>query len=171
MNGKGCGVIVYLCLCVKIPDYYVTNPQARKARLDALENDAATIDDEDLDDPDDEEFVLEDSDEEFGDDRRKKRKKKGGRSKRNTRVSLTGKGRGPKTLQDWIDQDGLEEFPDYEPTYLTAVAAPAKTRSVRYFCSVCGQRAGYTCVRCGTRFCCVKCAVVHNETRCLKFTA
>ena len=144
--------------------------QARKARLDALENDVATIEDEDLDDPDDEEFVLENSDEELGDHGGKKRKKKG-RSKRNTRVSLTGKGRGPKTLQDWIDQDGLEEFPDYEPTYLTAVVSPSKIRPMRYFCSVCGQKAGYTCVRCGTRFCSVKCSVVHNETRCLKFTA
>lgn len=137
--------------------------------MDALENDAAVLDEGDFDDPDDDEFVLEDSNDEDEEMVGKKRKKKGKKGKR--RGSIVGKGRGPKTLQDWIDQDNLEDFPEYEPTYLSAVAQSEMTRSVRHFCSVCGQGAPYTCVRCGTRFCCLKCSVIHNETRCLKFTA
>jgi zinc finger HIT domain-containing protein 1 len=27
----------------------------------------------------------------------------------------------------------------------------------------------YTCVRCGSKYCCRKCYAVHTETRCLKF--
>lgn len=144
--------------------------QARKARLDALENDASIIDDTELDNPDDEEFVLEEF--ESDDEKESKRqKKKPSKSRRTSRVSLVGKGRGPKTLQDWIDQDGLEEYPDYEPNYLTSSASPPKWRSSRHFCSVCGQNSKYACLRCGSKYCSIKCSAIHNETRCLKFTA
>ena len=32
------------------------------------------------------------------------------------------------------------------------------------------QLGAYTCPRCGMRYCGVRCAAVHTETRCLKFT-
>lgn len=144
--------------------------QARKSRLDALENDASTVDDPDLDNPDDEEFVLEELGPE-DDTKGNKKRKNSSRSRKNSRVFLGGSSRGPKTLQDWIEQDGLEEYPDYEPNYLTSVALPQKSRSMRHFCSVCGQKSNYTCIRCGSKHCSMKCSAVHNETRCLKFTA
>lgn len=144
--------------------------RARKARLDALENDASVVDDTELDNADDEEFVLDDIGPDDSKDN-KKQKNKTIKSRRASRGSLVGKGRGPKTLQDWIEQDGLEEYPDYEPNYLTCSASPPKFRSSRHFCSVCGQNSRYTCLRCGSKYCSMKCSAIHNETRCLKFTA
>ena len=157
--------------------------RAKKARLNALE---ANADDElsDIDD-DDEEFVLDsdddsdDSDAEASDKPTKKAKKpKPKKRKRKVQASRTSRHRGSlsggqklKSLGDWIEQDGLEDYPDYEPTYLTAVAGPPRTRSGRKFCSVCGQLSRYCCVRCGSRYCCMRCSTIHNETRCLKFTA
>jgi zinc finger HIT domain-containing protein 1 len=41
----------------------------------------------------------------------------------------------------------------------------------RHFCSVCGFKAPYTCVTCGTRYCSVTCLGTHRDTRCLKWTA
>jgi zinc finger HIT domain-containing protein 1 len=170
--------------------------RARHARLNALEDDAHVLDDVD-DDPDDDEFVLDTSDEaDTSDDeetpgaaagagaagdgstaagkkRKKKRPAKRTKAARTSRhrSSLSGAPSKLKTLQEWIEQDGLEEYPEYEPTYLTATVGAATTRSARTFCSVCGQAGRYTCVRCGTRYCCMKCSVIHTETRCLKFTA
>ncbi|CAJ0955930.1 unnamed protein product, partial [Mesorhabditis belari] len=49
-------------------------------------------------------------------------------------------------------------------------AAPPSTVPPRKFCGVCGCFGGYTCIRCGTRFCSIECREVHNDTRCLKWT-
>jgi zinc finger HIT domain-containing protein 1 len=155
--------------------------RANTARLNALEDDVHDM--SDVDD-DDEEFVLDsdddldDSDADGTDKPKKRKKKKPAKRAKSSKAARTSRHRGSlsgsqklKSLQDWIDQDGLEDYPDYEPTYLTARTAPPRTRSARTFCSVCGQVSKYSCVRCGTRYCCIRCATIHNETRCLKFTA
>lgn len=54
--------------------------------------------------------------------------------------------------------------------YPNAVA-PASRYPPRPLCAVCGFAATYTCVQCGTRYCCIKCLETHKETRCLKWTA
>lgn len=41
----------------------------------------------------------------------------------------------------------------------------------RHFCCVCGFQAPYTCITCGTRYCCSSCLKTHKDTRCLKWTA
>ncbi|KAI9300470.1 hypothetical protein BJ944DRAFT_25380 [Cunninghamella echinulata] len=56
------------------------------------------------------------------------------------------------------------------PSYFTCVAAPSKYPS-RNFCSVCGFCSTYKCLRCGMKYCTVKCLNTHKETRCLKWTA
>ncbi|XP_003746855.1 zinc finger HIT domain-containing protein 1 [Galendromus occidentalis] len=56
------------------------------------------------------------------------------------------------------------------PNYMTA-AAPASKFPKRYFCAVCGMYGIYTCVSCGARYCAKNCLDVHQETRCLKWTA
>jgi zinc finger HIT domain-containing protein 1 len=104
-------------------------------------------------------------------DRLGKKGKKSKSRKRKSRGSVGAKSEEPKTLTEWIEEEGLEELPEYEPTYLTAVARPSRTRAARCFCSICGQSSAYTCTRCGARFCCMKCYVVHTDTRCLKFTS
>lgn len=45
------------------------------------------------------------------------------------------------------------------------------TVTKRHFCCVCGFQAPYTCITCGTRYCCSSCLKTHKDTRCLKWTA
>ena len=99
--------------------------------------------------------------------KRKKSRVDGGMRK--TRGMISGNARGPKGFKDWLDEAELDSLPEGEPSYLTAAAGPPKTRSARKLCSVCGVFSNYTCTRCGTKFCSIRCHTVHSETRCLKF--
>ncbi|CCI42802.1 unnamed protein product [Albugo candida] len=54
------------------------------------------------------------------------------------------------------------------PNYLTAAAKPSTTPA-RHFCCICGYFASYSCTRCGSRFCRIKCGDQHKKTGCLKF--
>ncbi|XP_005110524.1 zinc finger HIT domain-containing protein 1 [Aplysia californica] len=56
------------------------------------------------------------------------------------------------------------------PSY-TSSCAPRSKLPERRFCAVCGFPSNYTCVQCGTRYCCVRCLGTHKDTRCLKWTA
>jgi zinc finger HIT domain-containing protein 1 len=51
-----------------------------------------------------------------------------------------------------------------------SVAAPPSVRPPRQFCSVCGYFGSYSCVRCGMRFCSIRCNKSHKETRCLQLS-
>ncbi|XP_077987981.1 zinc finger HIT domain-containing protein 1-like [Glandiceps talaboti] len=55
------------------------------------------------------------------------------------------------------------------PNYITACVPPSKFPE-RKFCAVCGFPSNYTCISCGSRYCCVKCLATHQDTRCLKWT-
>ncbi|GMH33647.1 hypothetical protein BSKO_01481 [Bryopsis sp. KO-2023] len=137
--------------------------QAIRAHLDSLEKDHDFAEAE----PSDEEFKLE-SDEEIdiGTSKRRKKNMRGKRTTRSTREK-----RGVKSFSILLKEAELDQVPDDVPTYLTAAAKPAKTSSKRKFCSVCGNISLYTCTRCGSRFCCLKCHSIHKDTRCLKFMA
>ncbi|GMT33546.1 hypothetical protein PFISCL1PPCAC_24843, partial [Pristionchus fissidentatus] len=50
-------------------------------------------------------------------------------------------------------------------------SAPPSMKPPRKSCAVCGFTSKYNCVRCGTRFCCIRCRDIHNETRCMRWTA
>ena len=52
-----------------------------------------------------------------------------------------------------------------------SIEAPDSKQPPRPFCSVCGYHGLYTCTRCGSRFCSLKCSEQHKETRCLKFAS
>lgn len=54
--------------------------------------------------------------------------------------------------------------------YRTVAAKPSIYPARHNFCSVCGYIASYTCTRCGSRYCSIKCNENHKETRCLKFS-
>uniref|UniRef100_T1JN43 HIT-type domain-containing protein n=1 Tax=Strigamia maritima TaxID=126957 RepID=T1JN43_STRMM len=56
------------------------------------------------------------------------------------------------------------------PNYITAYALPSQFPE-RKFCAVCGFPSNYTCGPCGSRYCSVKCLGMHQDTRCLKWTA
>ena len=65
--------------------------------------------------------------------------------------------------QEFYDEDSMNF-----PNYLSVVAKPSKFPP-RFFCSVCGFWAKYSCTRCGLRYCSMKCQETHKETRCIKF--
>lgn len=51
------------------------------------------------------------------------------------------------------------------PSYTTAAARRKTRSSTPPLCAVCGLAAPYTCIYCGTRFCCLTCQVYHMDTR------
>ncbi|XP_018107134.2 zinc finger HIT domain-containing protein 1, partial [Xenopus laevis] len=72
-----------------------------------------------------------------------------------------------KNFQALLEEQNLSSCEG--PNYLTACAS-ASSFPQRHFCSVCGFPSNYSCVSCGSRYCCVRCLVTHQETRCLKWT-
>ncbi|CAN6674796.1 hypothetical protein TRVA0_065S00562 [Trichomonascus vanleenenianus] len=67
-----------------------------------------------------------------------------------------------KTLQNHLDddpanakvfRDGAADEPKYPPNKM---------------CSICGYWGKVTCVRCGAKYCGIRCEATHRETRCLK---
>lgn len=150
-----------------------------QARLDALESDnaggadalAAADDEEDASGDEDEEPVFK--------HKAAHKSSSSGPAKRKTRQAKAAERVGgaqlrkgnPRSFLELLQDAGLETLPPYVPSYLTAAVGPSSLTSRRHFCSVCGYIAPYTCVRCGSRFCSVKCQTVHNDTRCQKFVA
>ncbi|VDM49758.1 unnamed protein product [Toxocara canis] len=51
----------------------------------------------------------------------------------------------------------------------SAARAPPSRYPPRRFCAVCGFFSNYTCIRCGARYCSVKCRDLHNDTRLTQF--
>lgn len=68
-----------------------------------------------------------------------------------------------------LDEDSKRD----PPNYASAAAPPIAKFNLprRHFCGVCGFTGKYTCVSCGSRFCCISCQETHKETRCLKWIA
>ncbi len=54
------------------------------------------------------------------------------------------------------------------PNYLSVQADPS-IYPARHFCSICGYPGKYSCIRCGSKYCSIKCNKTHSETRCMKF--
>lgn len=73
-----------------------------------------------------------------------------------------------KSLIQMIEEDKAlnSEGSGYE-------SAQAKSSNFpnRHFCAVCGFPSNYTCISCGSRYCCIRCLGTHQDTRCLKWTA
>jgi zinc finger HIT domain-containing protein 1 len=74
-----------------------------------------------------------------------------------------------KSIPQLIEED-LQKREDGQCPYTLAQVPPSKYPK-RHFCNVCGFPSNYTCVKCGVRFCSIKCNTTHQETRCLKWTA
>ena len=107
-------------------------------------------------------FDDEEDDNEGGSDKRKKMKASGtlksGRSPLRRKL---------KSLDRILDEERY--IKEGIIPYDMIAAAPSKIPS-RKFCSVCGYIGQYTCTRCGSRFCSIRCNSNHKETRCLKFS-
>lgn len=75
-----------------------------------------------------------------------------------------------KNFLQLLEEDRLNYDETNEPCYISAQAHESKMPE-RHFCAVCGFPSNYTCTVCGTRYCCIRCLGVHQDTRCLKWTA
>lgn len=69
-----------------------------------------------------------------------------------------------------LEEDRLSYDEGNDLCYTGAQASESKLPE-RHFCAVCGFPSNYTCTVCGTRYCCIRCLGVHQDTRCLKWTA
>lgn len=92
----------------------------------------------------------------------------GGRKKKQKHSAEYYKLKYRKTFNQLVEEAQLSH-PD-PPNYLSAQAEPSNLPE-RHFCAVCGFPSNYTCIQCGTRYCCVRCLGTHQDTRCLKWTA
>jgi zinc finger HIT domain-containing protein 1 len=107
-------------------------------------------------------------------------RRKSGGPKRQRRVSTThqaeittarGMRRQSKTIETILMDEPISLA--NADTFHSVWAPPAsKTPGVRppwKLCSVCSNLGAYTCVRCGSGFCCINCMNIHKDTKCLKF--
>ncbi|KDP45751.1 hypothetical protein JCGZ_17358 [Jatropha curcas] len=139
--------------------------QAALARLEALENDYVGM--ETVETNDDDEASLDDDDEGY------MQKKQSKSSKRKTRQAkaLENARKAPRNFLELLHEANLESLPPHVPSYLRAAVGPPSSTCRRHFCTVCGYASNYTCVRCGMRFCSIRCQKIHDDTRCQKFVA
>lgn len=75
-----------------------------------------------------------------------------------------------KNFLQLLEEDRITFDETNEPCYSSA-QAPESKQPERHFCAVCGFPSNYTCTVCGTRYCCIRCLGIHQDTRCLKWTA
>ncbi|XP_044758860.1 zinc finger HIT domain-containing protein 1 [Coccinella septempunctata] len=75
-----------------------------------------------------------------------------------------------KTFEQMVEEDRIEAEKTGRVSYLDAEARSADF-AARKFCNVCGFFSKYTCVTCGIKYCSIRCMHIHQETRCLKWTA
>ncbi|KAG5567061.1 hypothetical protein RHGRI_002584 [Rhododendron griersonianum] len=138
--------------------------QAALARLEALENDNPGAEMIEINSDDD--ASLDDEDQVYT-------KKQSKSTKRKTRQAkaLENAKKAPRTFLELLHEANLESLPPHLPSYLRAAVGPPSSTTRRHFCTVCGFTAKYTCIRCGMRFCAIRCQNIHNDTRCLKFVA
>ncbi|XP_071721859.1 SWR1 complex subunit 6 isoform X2 [Rutidosis leptorrhynchoides] len=139
--------------------------QAILARLEALENDNPGAEIVEPNDDDDEASLDDEDDHVFH-----KKQSKGTKRKTRQAKALETK-KAPRSFLELLNDANLESLPPHVPSYLRAAVGPPSSTCRRHFCTVCGFSANYTCVRCGMRFCAIRCQTIHNDTRCLKFVA
>jgi len=90
------------------------------------------------------------------------------RPKRKVRTMEYYKQRFRKNIDQLLDEEANDE--DGSVGYIYA-QVPESKRPPRSLCAVCGFPSGYSCVTCGTKYCSLRCLEVHQDTRCLKWTA
>uniref|UniRef100_A0A0N5AIZ5 HIT-type domain-containing protein n=1 Tax=Syphacia muris TaxID=451379 RepID=A0A0N5AIZ5_9BILA len=93
------------------------------------------------------------------------------RRKRKLRVEHS-KQRFRKNFVALMDEETLARFGDGtgREAYVNA-QAPESVLPPRRFCTACGFYSKYTCQKCGAKYCSIRCRDLHEDTRCLKWTA
>lgn len=69
-----------------------------------------------------------------------------------------------RSLQQLVEEAGIDAYPSHVPTCLTAAAAPSALPR-RSFCLTCGYLARYTCTRCSQKYCSLSCNQAHVEAK------
>ncbi|CAM9015274.1 hypothetical protein WICANDRAFT_76486 [Wickerhamomyces anomalus NRRL Y-366-8] len=92
---------------------------------------------------------------------------KGGRLKQGNTAQVKKILASRKQLSNYLDED------DKNASILFNVVSKKKNLQFivpnKKLCSICGDNAPGSCVRCNSRVCSVKCSTVHNETRCSNY--
>nr|POE66345.1 swr1 complex subunit 6 [Quercus suber] len=114
---------------------------AALARLEALENDNAGI--EQIEINEDSDASLDDDDQGY----MQKRQSKGTKRKTRQAKALENARKAPRTFLELLNEASLESLPPHVPSYLKAAVGPPSSTSRRHFCTVCGYAASYTCVK------------------------
>ncbi|KAL3273007.1 hypothetical protein HHI36_014463 [Cryptolaemus montrouzieri] len=92
------------------------------------------------------------------------------RTKKKERMAEYYQNKYRKTFEQMVEEDRIEAEKTGRISYLDAEARSTDFVA-RKFCNVCGFFSKYTCVTCGIRYCSIRCMHIHQETRCLKWTA
>lgn len=74
-----------------------------------------------------------------------------------------------RSFSQLVATDQMEAERDKRPSYMDAAVEDSKFPR-RHFCNVCGYEAPYACIQCGVRFCSVGCKMIHNDTRCIRWS-
>mmetsp|Transcript_23392 Transcript_23392/g.24038 ORF Transcript_23392/g.24038 Transcript_23392/m.24038 type:complete len:155 (+) Transcript_23392:40-504(+) len=90
--------------------------------------------------------------------------------KKKSRTKLNGTNRPQRKIRDLDRIIDSQLISPYSESNFVGILAQPSLYPPRHFCSVCGNCSNYSCVRCGSRFCSIKCNNHHKETRCLKFS-
>ncbi len=87
-------------------------------------------------------------------------------SKRTTTPSMAVKRilNSKKTWTNYIDE--LEKS---ELRLLRSLEIRPGQLKLKRLCTICGNISYSTCIKCGSRVCCLKCQGTHNDTRCTNF--
>eukprot|EP01040_Poterioochromonas_malhamensis_P001969 gene1969-2105_t len=108
-------------------------------------------------------------DDDFSDDDSTAPKKK--KMKKNQDIRSKWATRAVKSLERILLDNGISrDDPNVmaTPNYYSVAAGPSTIPPRRKFCTICGYLGDYSCVRCGSRYCSIKCYESHQETKCLK---
>ena len=136
---------------------YVQDARIQKLESDYYDSPNRLAEDSDGDDEQFEE-LLQDNDSKI-----KKKPKKKRINKRTRRESTL---RRNLNLQKMIKEEAMEE--QTLPNFVN-IRAEYNKFPQRKFCSVCGMMSKYTCLRCGERYCTLKCYRKHRDIFCSNY--
>jgi hypothetical protein len=131
-----------------LPDAPVTSSKSSRKRSRPSGDDHDDHDDHDHD------AGAVDADDDGGPEDALSKKRRGGRTHLRT----------VRSLQQLLEEAGIDAMPLHVPTYLTATAARSRLPK-RSFCTNCGYFAKYKCTRCAQKYCSLTCNQAHQESK------
>lgn len=91
--------------------------------------------------------------------------------RRSSKMNVLKSGATPATRKILASRKTLANLIDDDPAGAQALSelctGPSKY-PLKHLCNICGFKGKYSCMRCGLRYCSLKCDYTHKETRCLR---